>query len=324
MTEIDLKAYTTRLVELESAVYSQRKLMKLHEDIIKKQCPQAPPVLTAVSPEEPKRRKERNKQEETQGSKNAIGCATLPFVFMLLTIFSGALNYGMDGSTGFVLILCIIGCPMFIIYKWIRIKELEENIDKYNAESETMYEKQKEEYPTLLKTYEESLATAEKYNKEKTNAYEKALEEYTERYNETMHNHNMALESLEKALQEAYAENVIFPKYRNFVAISAINEYLLSGRCDKLDGANGAYNLYEMELRQNVVISQLSSIVDNLEGIRENQFMLYEELQRSNFILDEILEEARIMKEYTKLNTYFAEVSAKAAVAPRYYSGVIM
>ena len=130
------------------------------------------------------------------------------------------------------------------------------------------------------------------------------------------------LVALEEALQAVYDENVIFPKYRNFVAITTINEYLMSGRCSELEGPNGAYNLYEMELRQNIVIAQLSSIVDNLEQIRNNQFSLYEELRESNRTINALLDEAREMKQSAKLTTYFAGVTALAAMSPTYYIGI--
>ena len=89
-------------------------------------------------------------------------------------------------------------------------------------------------------------------------------------------------EALSGALGKLYAENIIYPKYRNMVAVTMIYEYLESGRCSQLEGPDGAYNLYEMELRQNIIIGQLSSIMDNLERIKENQFTLYNEIVEAN------------------------------------------
>lgn len=81
-------------------------------------------------------------------------------------------------------------------------------------------------------------------------------------------------------------------------------EYLLSGRCDKLEGPDGAYNFYEMELRQNIIIAQLSNIIDNLEQIKNNQYSLYEELQKSNYTIEQILNETRKMREASTLTAY--------------------
>ena len=70
------------------------------------------------------------------------------------------------------------------------------------------------------------------------------LQKYTTETTTQLEKHTSALHSLEKALAELYDENIIFPKYRELVAVSAINEYLLSGRCETLEGENSAYNLY--------------------------------------------------------------------------------
>ena len=75
-----------------------------------------------------------------------------------------------------------------------------------------------------------------------------------------------------------YDCDVIFEKYRNVVAVSMFCEYISSGRCDTLEGKDGTYNLYESEIRANIVISNLSKIVDSLEKIKENQYMIYSKL----------------------------------------------
>lgn len=79
-----------------------------------------------------------------------------------------------------------------------------------------------------------------------------------------------------------YGYNVIFPKYQNWIAITTFYEYLMAGRCDMLEGTNGAYNLYETEIRANLVISQLSQIIESLEQVKANQYMLYSELKNIN------------------------------------------
>ena len=89
---------------------------------------------------------------------------------------------------------------------------------------------------------------------------------------------------------QLYAYNIIYGKYRNYVALTSIYEYLDSGRCDTLDGPQGAYNLFESESRTNEIILQLSAIAASLEAIKTNQFMLYRELKRANHNLNTINE----------------------------------
>lgn len=90
------------------------------------------------------------------------------------------------------------------------------------------------------------------------------------------------VQQTEKLLQKAfitrnelYAANIVFKKYRTPVALSSFYEYLMAGRCTKLEGADGAYNLYEAEVRANRVIEQLDTVIDSLEQIKANQYMMY-------------------------------------------------
>lgn len=93
---------------------------------------------------------------------------------------------------------------------------------------------------------------------------------------------------IENTLKRLYDANIIFPKYRTLVAVSSFYEYFLSGRCDKLSGHEGAYNIYENELMGRVIIGKLDDIIDRLDEIRSNQFVLYTELQRSNKRIKEL------------------------------------
>ena len=87
---------------------------------------------------------------------------------------------------------------------------------------------------------------------------------------------------------ELYSYNIIYGKYRNFVALTSLYEYLDSGRCSSLDGPLGAYNLFESESRTNEIILQLSAIAASLESIKANQYMLYKELKMVNHNLSEM------------------------------------
>lgn len=83
-------------------------------------------------------------------------------------------------------------------------------------------------------------------------------------------------------LDEYYEKNIIFPKYRNIVAISSLYEYLESGRCSRLDGHEGAYNIYENELRQEIIIRKLDDVIQRLDMIADNQIMLYNAITECN------------------------------------------
>ena len=83
------------------------------------------------------------------------------------------------------------------------------------------------------------------------------------------------IQELCKVRAQLISLDIIYPKYLDFVAITTIAEYLETGRCDSLEGANGAYNLYEREVRANRVIAQLDQVLESLEEIKQNQYKAY-------------------------------------------------
>lgn len=97
-----------------------------------------------------------------------------------------------------------------------------------------------------------------------------------------------SIKKVMKTKNELYSYSVIYKKYRNLIALSSIYEYLDSGRCDTLTGAHGAYNMFEKEARANEVIIKLNVIINSLEKIKTNQYILYSELKQVNDNLQSI------------------------------------
>lgn len=62
------------------------------------------------------------------------------------------------------------------------------------------------------------------------------------------------------ALEALYEEDVIFPKYRRLLLICSLYEYIQSGRCDKLEGPDGAYALLETEIQQKKIVADLGDL----------------------------------------------------------------
>lgn len=125
-------------------------------------------------------------------------------------------------------------------------------------------------------------------------------------------------DSLEKSkaiLSQLYEEDRIYPKYRNLPALTSICEYLITGRCDELTGPHGAYNMYEDEVRKDTVISQMNTIIANLEAIRSNQYMLYEQIRDIQENTSRINQELREIKGYTIVQTELTALTA-------YYAGM--
>ena len=101
---------------------------------------------------------------------------------------------------------------------------------------------------------------------------------------------NVNIEQCGQILHNLYEMDIIFPKYRNFVAVSQMFEYLISGRCTKLEGNMGAYSMYEQELRMDTISSKLVDILDEMEKIRNNQYMIYDAINQVNQRLGDVLD----------------------------------
>lgn len=86
----------------------------------------------------------------------------------------------------------------------------------------------------------------------------------------------------ELRLNKMYGCNIIFPKYRNFTMVSMLYEYICAGRCDSLEGHDGAYNILEVELRLDRIIVEIDLVNQKLDQIKSNQFILYSAIQDIN------------------------------------------
>lgn len=153
----------------------------------------------------------------------------------------------------------VVLCGLWEVYQW-RQQAVQEHIYQWNLEQ---YRKRVEQ--------EEAQAEREMPKKE---AFESDLRKLKQV--------NTATKSL---LKKLYACNVIYPKYRNYVMVCSMYEYFAVGRCTVLEGPDGAYNLLESEIREKHVVSKLSDVLRNLEGIKENQWTLYDAIQESNRVV---------------------------------------
>jgi len=91
-----------------------------------------------------------------------------------------------------------------------------------------------------------------------------------------------------RTLHGLYSLGVVYGKYRDPVAVATFVDYLESGRCERLDGAHGTYNLYEQELRADLVLDKLDSVLSSLEQIKRNQYGIYREIKETNERLSRI------------------------------------
>lgn len=111
-------------------------------------------------------------------------------------------------------------------------------------------------------------------------------------------------------LHQYYSKNFIYSSYQNFAAVCSICEYLKSGKCDRLQGHEGAYVLYDNERRLERIVERLDDIAARLDQIKNTQYMLYNAIQEGNRVTERVLQEAY---KQTQLQSFSAEQNAIAA-----------
>lgn len=120
------------------------------------------------------------------------------------------------------------------------------------------------------------------------------------------------------ALKQYYSLNIIYPKYRNLTAVGSFYDYLCAGRCSKLEGHEGAYNIFEDELLHKIIISRLDDIIERLDEIRSNQYMLYSAIKESNEntnrmygVISKAADSLQNIEQNTAVSAYYDGITAQ-------------
>ena len=309
MANSELLSYVKQVMDLETSVYTNQRLEDGWINSLE-EC-------GAKLPNKPKKPKKETvpippfKPTTPTLDKKPMLTTVIECGFGILLIIIGILLFADGGFSivgGFGSLL--LGIPLTITgakHPGV-VKKI---ADKYAADMEE-YNKEMDAYNKRSAEAEAEWQRQEQIYQSDKEKYDQELGEYGNACYQSMQYIHEAGWMLKDALENLYDVNIIYPKYRNLVAVTTIYEYLASGRCDTLEGADGAYNLYEMELRQNIIIGQLSSVLDSLEQIKNNQFTLYNEIEESNRKSAELLSD---IADNTKVSAYANEETAKANAA---------
>lgn len=308
LTTKDMTEYLKNAMKLESSIYRQKQAIEAEEQKLKYAIPQKKEAIP------PDKRKLNEPQKPTGSSKTMTFWGIVFLVFGFFSIISW-----LKSDSLLSLYLCVISAFLGI--------SLLCSVKKIKSDYE--------EYKKAYHNYESKMEENEKDYKDRLEKYEVKRVKVEEEYNEQIkayHIAESALKQLDKPLSETqqileklYSADIIFPKYRNMVAMCTIYEYFAAGRCTELNGADGAYNLYESELRQNLIINRLDTIIEQLDAIKANQYTLYTELKKTNEILVGISSDMKELTstvhriEYaTHITAYCAQVTAQNTEALKY------
>ena len=333
MTSVETSNYLKMALELEVSVYNQEQMVEkakkeLSSNIYQPQLESPPTPKKRSKYLEPKRPTDKNGAiitEESLAKKENTRKILCYFCWGIVPVFG---VIGLAGGVRLFFPLLLVGLLFPVAYYIsIRNKTLDDEKELLKKYQDAMLRFQervkKEEEKTAKEAAEYALLLEEAQKKQ-----QEAKEEYKQRrtlVKSRIGQMEKALRETKKTLTKLYSLDVIFPKYRNLVAICSIYEYFASGRCSELSGANGAYNLFESELRQNIIIGQLDQIIDQLEQIKQNQYMLYSELRETNKMLKEvsldvnrILDSTKKIKENSYLAAHYSKITAMNTEAIKY------
>lgn len=118
------------------------------------------------------------------------------------------------------------------------------------------------------------------------------------------------VKAVELMLAAHYENGPIYYKYQTFSAICQLHEYFDSGRFSEL---GDAYNQYELEKRLDKIIESQDEALRLLKQIRDNQYLLYQELQRIKTSVDSMNSKLRTCVEKLDTITYAQEMNVLCA-----------
>lgn len=305
---MDIKEYVKCVYELEKSCYEQNALIHLLE----KKCAQLQhPNLHSRIIAEPLQKPRTDLSGAILGGAffGAIGagvslfCGTGALAYAAIIKIGNILNYPTDESLVFLLIaigiVFVIGMLFGALVAWLKWKKQVRESIKVHSESVQFIENENAKIAKINYhiQYEANRKAALLSTK---------ISEAKKCYLET-----------NQLLQSYYSLDVIYPKYRSFVPITMFFEYLSSGRCAQLEGHEGAYNIYEQELRMNLILNKLDDIIVRLDRIQENQYMLANAIKQSNETAQRIYnavatcaDQLHDISANTEATMYFSQVSA--------------
>ena len=186
--------------------------------------------------------------------------------------------------------------------------------------------KKKERYNSDYALYSSKLQKVKQDNSQKQQEYNVNMKEWNASFESINKEIDSHLSETKAILSKLYSRNLIYPKYCTLPALTSIYEYFITGRCDDLTGPNGAYNMYEDEVRKDTVIAQLNAINENLEKIKQNQYMLYQQVVSIRENTDTISNELHHIRGYsfqiaqfTALNAYYSALNERNTRVLMYY-----
>lgn len=292
----ELLEYIGQAIEVESNVLSQQNLIKEYDE----NSEQRKPTLN----QEEHIESSIDVSKEKGKANNQRQYSWVAF----LTAGMSVILTGGDGIGWAIAMLAVVAGLVCICLSSVNKREADYWTERKKEEDEVDIQRVNAANVQLREQYNHDLALWQAANDEAHSYFAKPLAETQE------------------VLKNLYSADVIYPKYRNLPALTSIYEYLITGRCEELTGPHGAYNLYEDEVRKDMIISQMNQVIQNLEQIKANQYKLYEEVCRIRENTQAAVNELRAIHGYAveltglaSLTAYYAGIAASNTNVMMYY-----
>ncbi len=124
---------------------------------------------------------------------------------------------------------------------------------------------------------------------------------------------NTAYNQCITSLKKLYSMDIIHPDYQDFVACGMFLQYLSTGRTHSLEqcgGDPGAYNLYEQDVKFNVIKKQLDQIQKNQQVIYGALVQINQNVQNLCSSVERIEGYARQTADYAGQTAHNTKISA--------------
>ena len=302
-TKKELMEYIKQAITLETDVVTQEMIIRQYEEDTNKRKPTVALLEEPTKPATPQPFVPDNDPKESVAVLLGYVCSGLG----LFMVFYG-LGFNGDGTAGIILgiVFFFLGLIPKLVSRNIR-KGIEEKNDSNYAT-----------YNHEMDSYNKELSIIREKNEQRRVIHNEFIQKWDESYKTNRSVMEANLTHTKDLLKKFYAVDCIYPKYRTLPALTSIYEYFITGRCDSLIGPHGAYNLFEDEVRKDMVISQLSTVIANMEQIKNNQYQLYQQVSYIQQNTQEIENELKQIKGYTvslteltALNAYYSAVTAR-------------
>lgn len=328
----DLKEYLKMMLDIEQNIECRKQLINklncesqslcVRQDILKNQPSSAP-----IQPAPPQRPNGSLKKEKILFTIFLI-ITIIVVLFLLASLGTFLLAMFTDYvsvSEGANAVFAIIGASVVLFFSIALLSQKKNDKDELETSWELYWQEIKEQetrYSAEKNEYESRVMAAETEYQARLKAEEKRLVEESIRkdYLERIISLEQAeLREAENRRQKAYAIGFIFPKYQYLEAVAQIYEYFLSGRCKTLEnessGIDGAYNLFELELRLNRIVTGINNILASLETIKNNQYILYQTCSEMNNKISSLAYSTRRLADTIIQNSMYTNMKLDSLAA---------